>query len=1516
MPSLILERFPQSQQKRGGSVSGANVNSAEERRIVNATRGLTAYLRDLVSAGNKPVLDWEAYEHVWWLNDGFGRGPRHRPDGLVAELQFEHAVPPALPEDLRGWVRGDLLDPEEEPRLRTTPPQQPGRRNEHASALPVALHAEASGTAPAGVPVGSAVTARFQTWLTGWLSWAERERTARPRRELYEELAAAQRRLSQNDDVVELVVAVGLFSWKPTDGDPIQRHLLTCAAQIEFDPQTSRLRVSVSPEATPQLEDRFFLNRAHGLEPQRIEALRQDLEASRPWILGEEVEQVLQQWAAKAMRSPVAYSATWQRPEAAGSPAGVAMAPALILRRRAANHLLTYYEHIHEALSGPQARSPLGLAQLVAPLEPQQRSAWRTPSAMRAEPILTEDPLYPLPANAAQREVFDLLRTDTALVVQGPPGTGKTHTIVNLLSALLAEGKRVLVTSAKDQALEVLFGPGMLPAPIQQLCVRVGHHRGSGQSAVERTITGLSDGTATRTVPDLRREIADLRARLHELRRLVEHRRDRVGRIREAELAEHDTGAPGYAGTRAQIAGRVRDGRERHGWIGELPAQAALEPPLTAAQARRLRELLVGLRGCPNRSRQSLVDPSTLPTAQQFADLVEQANAVTAVRSAAGDLARRLAALEGEVLQRMQHLANEIADALATMDMPIRAAAWSEDWRATALHDTLADRNQTLWQDLLSTTQAAQRARDDLLATWQHTVTLPPVSGVEQVTIEVMTRWRDHLAGGGRVKRLLPHSSQRDAQPIIVRCTVDGQPPHTVPAVQIVLARLRAHAALTTLTARWGALDTQRHPGGRGQRTARPAANPFPDPQADLRVKLQRLCDREADLRQIHRIGRAWKELAALVQHARIGQPMRTGAHWDLLTTSLAAVPDLHVAHAAARLLQELAALVRPGSDPAPEMAALAACIDPPDPARYPACLADLRTALDQQQRQREAGRLFQLVQDQHPALADELWRTCADPAWPQRLAELEVAWAWAAAVRYLSAEARDRDHQAAEQDLDQAEQQLGKTTAALAAAQAWEHLLSRMTQAQRQALLAFKHRMSDLGKGTSRRYGSRYRTAVRQAMQQARQVVPAWIMPRDMIVETLPPQQDTFDVVIVDEASQLGVESLFLLWLAPHVIVVGDDKQCSPPPSSQGELEPIFNRLDDYLGEVSVESRDDFSPKSNLYKLLESRVPHRKRLTDHYRCMPEIINWCSDNFYDGDLVPLRQYGANRLPPLRVEHVEDGYLEGSREQRRNPVEAKRIVEKLKELFDDPAYDGKTFGIITLHGGGQARLLERTLDEELPDMAMREERRLRVGSPEQFQGDQRDVILLSMVVTDSPRALTGKAFEQRFNVAVSRAGDQLWLFTSVPAHRLKDTDLRHSLLMHMQSPPASLTTPADLSDVTADTPHPMFDSLFEQRVFLKIRERGYRVVPHVAVGAKTIDMVVIGDDTRLAVECDGSYWHDRTPQQRRNDLLRERELRRAGWQFWRLGEGDFTLDEDRALKPLWKVLADRHIHPVT
>src|SRR5690606_10075732 len=114
------------------------------------------------------------------------------------------------------------------------------------------------------------------------------------------------------------------------------------------------------------------------------------------------------------------------------------------------------------------------------------------------------------------------------------------------------------------------------------------------------------------------------------------------------------------------------------------------------------------------------------------------------------------------------------------------------------------------------------------------------------------------------------------------------------------------------------------------------------------------------------------------------------------------------------------------------------------------------------------------------------------------------------------------------------------------------------------------------------------------------------------------------------------------------------------------------------------------------------------------------------------------------------------------------------------------------------------------------------------------------------------------------------------------------------------------------DVRPDEPHPAFDSLFEQRVFLRIRERGYHVVPQFEVNGRRIDLVVSGAQGRLAVECDGDYWHG--PEQREADLDRERELKRAGWRFWRVRESEFYFDPDAALAPLWEELERRGIRP--
>ena len=76
--------------------------------------------------------------------------------------------------------------------------------------------------------------------------------------------------------------------------------------------------------------------------------------------------------------------------------------------------------------------------------------------------------LMPLPTNPEQETVARRLAEHRGVTVQGPPGTGKTHTIANLISHLVGHGKRVLVTSQKEQALAVLRDkiPEVDPGPV------------------------------------------------------------------------------------------------------------------------------------------------------------------------------------------------------------------------------------------------------------------------------------------------------------------------------------------------------------------------------------------------------------------------------------------------------------------------------------------------------------------------------------------------------------------------------------------------------------------------------------------------------------------------------------------------------------------------------------------------------------------------------------------------------------------------------------------------------------------------------------------------------------------------------------------------------------------------------------------------------------------------------------------------------------------------------------------
>ncbi|MFD1045527.1 AAA domain-containing protein, partial [Kibdelosporangium lantanae] len=872
--------------------------------------------------------------------------------------------------------------------------------------------------------------------------------------------------------------------------------------------------------------------------------------------------------------------------------------------------------------------------------------------------------------------------------------------------------------------------------------------------------------------------------------------------------------------------------------VPPLATTLADRPPLSTQDILELLRLL--RTDTPQRrARATQIIPDDLPPVGRLAEVIEaERTARETSHERIDELTERLAAAR-EVLDELAQLGHEVRALLRRLGYG--ETETEHGWIGRAVGDRLAQRNAGLWGHLIEVRAEANRLQERLRA---HGVTyvieMPPV---EAIGIGTARGWLnagralyEHLSTGGKIqRRFLPKTSvEKGAEDLLAQVRVDGRPPVAAAQLAAALERLEAEVAAAQLVEKWA--DTGVRVGG-----------------DRLTAILSQLGDYGDLLGQVEMLGHAQTRVQNLLNHAGVVTDLSTV---ERLTALLDRVPaaQRYVALERARAqVDEIYATISQmaGSPRAcPELAALLTAIGRRDVAAYEQGMAAVETARTEQARERRRGGLAQALRSVHPQLFDLLDRTAIDQAWDSRLADLPAAWAWSKAFQYVAVCRNTDEERRLTIEFDQIEDQVRRVTEELAATEAMRACLDRMTDQHSRALNSYREHMSHVGAGTGKKT-SHYRRAARAAMEKAKDAVPAWVVPLPDLLTNISATHNAFDVVIVDEASQVSVEHLYLLWMAPRVIVVGDDKQCTPGGSQMSRLDDQFKSLDDHLAEIEPEIRMNFTSKSNLYGLLSARSGKNSivRLREHFRCMPEIINWSSSQFY-GDtsnpgLVPLRERTARDLDPLRVVRVTGAITEGRDTRLRNPTEAKHIVDTMVECLNDPRYRDKTFGVVVLRSGASyIQLLEHEINLALTP-EQRQQHKIRVGTAPNFQGDERDVIFLSTVVAQTPNLQASTLYQQSYNVASTRAKDQMWLFTSLSADQLKPGDLRASLIEYMRNPPSVYGVSPDLDAVSPTEPCAPFESLFEQRVFREIRRRGYHVVPQYRVGTRRLDLVVVG-----------------------------------------------------------------------
>lgn len=428
------------------------------------------------------------------------------------------------------------------------------------------------------------------------------------------------------------------------------------------------------------------------------------------------------------------------------------------------------------------------------------------------------------------------------------------------------------------------------------------------------------------------------------------------------------------------------------------------------------------------------------------------------------------------------------------------------------------------------------------------------------------------------------------------------------------------------------------------------------------------------------------------------------------------------------------------------------------------------------------------------------------------------------------------------------------------------------------------------------------YLRQMREEMNSAKNSIPIWIMPIDKLIEQYPfTNEPPFDVLIMDESSQSSVFSVSALSRAKKVIIVGDDKQISPSDTFV-KLEEINNIRTKYLKDNSLGWQ--ISKDTSIYDIIKIFCGNKKiTLTEHFRCLPEIINYSNKEFYNMEINPLKIRGIENTisKPIKTVYVPDAVCKRSDNQIINEAEINRIVMLISEISADKEYDNKSIGIITLQNNMLKYIQRlRSLIMNKFGEEFNRERDIKIGNAYDFQGDERDVIILAMGVSSlyengekyAFNALTKKEFDRSFNVATSRAKEQMILVYSVKIDELNPDCNRYKLLNYCLN--------YDLEKEKNN--EKLFESNFEKDIYHSLTSKGYSLKPQFKIGKYRIDFVLISDSNqKIAIECDGDSDHGINELE--DDLKRQSILERCGWKFFRIRASEYYYDREKSITKL-------------
>jgi len=1320
----------------------------------------------------------------------------------------------------------------------------------------------------------------FDDWLEERRKWEESEINVHEALNVFGEYFELWSKLRRESEKFQLFVADGIFCWESPNGI-IHHPLLIQKVQLEFNSLVPEfvIRDAFDPPTLQTAVLRFL-----GIDGKHISHYQEVLTKSQIHPLGGEETSDFLKDLVQGLWADGLYFESTEDVETTQAPY-IFRQPLLYLGRANqgfSDAVEKYIQHLYQTDFIPES-----LLRIVG-IDTGRSFKQNGHDLKSSEILLTKE------ANSEQERVIRQLDETGAVSVQGPPGTGKSHTIANLIGHLLAQNKSILVASHASKALRVVRE--QVVPPLRPLCVSLLDSDEESSKQLEESVTGIIDYLSRTSLKKISAEIEKLEKKREKLNsRFAEIKEDLFNALaneyRELELCG------GGKVTPAQAAQQLRRDEEQYAWLAG-PIEHQPDFPLTDEDMKSLYEINSRLSAEDIGILEStLPDPAQIPMPDKFREVFDAISNLEQENLKKGQGMWRH---DNHAAEQLRMLLDKVTQAMAIVDTE---TPWIMEGIDAGRRRS--DEKKS-WQVLIN---LVEKLCTEIPAKEELVLSIGPEIKSEKSNEEIIRICKEicaHLEKGKRLNKLTT-MFKPEWKEVIESCRVDDGKAGKLEHFQAIINQLEINMLREELRRRW---DRQMEPLGCPESTK---LGRQPEKTARQYVEKMKLaitwfdeiwnpCEALSE-----ELGLNWKHLLkkAPVSNSAFSDIVRLK---EVVTGQLHPVIDTRIKFIEWKDLNEIQQKWYDYFHGLPKKEAsyvltkvFRGAVKKGNYDHYLQAwqrlneLVDLKP--DYEKRQVLLSRLEPIAPNWAAAIAG--WQSPHNEG--KSPGDIQNAWTH----RYLDqalTKILTADFDALQNKLDAANDKLQDVTAQYIEKKSWRAQLERTGLKQQQALNGWLALQKKMGRGTGKQVGKLKKEA-RKTLLECRQAVPVWIMPISRVLESFDLTTTKFDVLIVDEASQSDIRALSVFALARDVVVVGDHEQVSPYAVGL-KTEKIQELIDEMLEDIP--NKQLYDGKTSIYDLARQSFGGTIRLLEHFRCVPDIIQFSNHLCYNNEILPLRDPSASQLfPHLVAHHVPDA----TAHNKINQNEALEIASLILAMCRMPEYEDLTMGVISMVGTDQAVVIDTILRKRLT-VSEYKKRRILCGNASQFQGDERDVILLSMV--DSP---TGKLLHLRqrdeakkvFNVASSRACNQMWVVHSLKSDMdLKLGDLRYKLIKHAQNPSGLRKKTIMKEEV--------FKSDLQRSVFKELQSQKYQILLNFELGMRTIDIVAQGEERqRLAIQCDGEGIKTE------EDLLLEMEyymtLCRLNWDIFHIRSTEYYTDPDKTLKRLLRRIKRAGIVPI-